>query len=360
MLSPTKIEHRALNCLESIIDEHPTMDHQFNGNDKEMSWDGYIWLYKRNHDIQSTENFDARVPVQIKGHNDSTHKYLDRNTISYSVRLSDLEAYATEKGVLYFQIFVDGREHSIFYASLFPSKTADYLEVARKKGNKGTYHIPFRKLDTDVDKLYIITKQFDNEARKQGSAYTPLVQDRIKCDDFSKLKSITLNVVGASDSYSVLRRLSSGDICLYGKTDDDKYDRPLECFNDSKIFVERDVFQEIAVDNNVFYRKYRCIADSNGGMIIIPSPNLELRITEGKLNFKPVSTLDEIYTDARFILSINEVQSYSVAGHVFPFKSSGLSGDFEDRLKYIIDCYEMTFVNAQSHQKNGRKIVGNA
>ena len=271
MPSSTKTEHRALNRLESIIDDHPTMDHQFNGNDKEMSWDGYIWLYKGDHDVQSAENFDARVSVQIKGHNDPAHKYLKCSTISYPVKIVDLEAYATEKGVLYFQIFMDGREYSIFYASLFPSKIADYLEAARKRGNKGTYHIPFRKLDADADKLYIIAKQFDNEARRQGSAYTPLVQDRIKCDDFSKLKSVTLTVVGASDSYSALRRLSSGDICLYGKTDDDKYDRPLEWLNNPKFFVGADVHQEISVDNEVFYRKYRRIADSDGGIIIIPS-----------------------------------------------------------------------------------------
>ena len=40
--STTKIEKRALNTLESVIDEHPTMDYSFNSDDKEMSWDGYI------------------------------------------------------------------------------------------------------------------------------------------------------------------------------------------------------------------------------------------------------------------------------------------------------------------------------
>ena len=42
--SSTKIEHRAINVLESIIDEHLTMEYQFNGNDKEMSWDVYLAL----------------------------------------------------------------------------------------------------------------------------------------------------------------------------------------------------------------------------------------------------------------------------------------------------------------------------
>ena len=65
--SSTKTEQRAVNALEAIIDEHSTMVHQFNDNDKEMSWDGYIWLYKKNDGAQSKSNFDGRVSVQIKG-----------------------------------------------------------------------------------------------------------------------------------------------------------------------------------------------------------------------------------------------------------------------------------------------------
>ena len=61
--SSTKTEQRAVNALEAIIDEHSTMVHQFNGNDKEMSWDGYIWLYKKNDGAQSKSNFDGRVSV---------------------------------------------------------------------------------------------------------------------------------------------------------------------------------------------------------------------------------------------------------------------------------------------------------
>lgn len=103
--SSTKTEQRAVNALEAIIDEHSTMVHQFNGNDKEMSWDGYIWLYKKNDGAQSKSNFDGRVSVQIKGHNDPQHKFLNSEKISYPVELDDLKAYATEKGVLYFLIF---------------------------------------------------------------------------------------------------------------------------------------------------------------------------------------------------------------------------------------------------------------
>ena len=49
LISSNIIEHRAINALEAIIDEHSTMDHQISANDKEMSWDGCIWIYQKNN-----------------------------------------------------------------------------------------------------------------------------------------------------------------------------------------------------------------------------------------------------------------------------------------------------------------------
>lgn len=336
----TKTEHRAVNALEAIIDEHSTMEHQISENDKEMSWDGYIWLYKNNNGDQSKSNFDARVPVQIKGHNDSEHKYIGKKRISYSVELADLQAYATEKGVLYFQIFVDGKSSEIFYVSLYPSKISDYLDAAQEKGNVATYNITFIRLEKSAKKLYVIVKQFSDEAKKQGSSYTPLVQDRIRSIDFDKLTKINLSVVGASDPYDILLRLSSGDVCLYGKTSGDKYYRPLEWHDRSKFFTKREVEQTVTVSSEVFYTKYYCIADSDGGMTIILSPNLELDLTKERFNFMVKSTIKELGHDAKFLLRLRDTKNFTIQGHVFKFSSSKVTTNFERRLEYISDLYD--------------------
>ena len=75
-VSNGKTERRAINALECIIDEHATMDYQFNSMDKEMSWDGFIWLYKTDAVEQSKQNFEGRIPVQIKGHFDKNKEYV--------------------------------------------------------------------------------------------------------------------------------------------------------------------------------------------------------------------------------------------------------------------------------------------
>ena len=113
----SKIENRALNALENIIDAHNTMSHQFNSLDKEMSWDGSILIFKDNEGSIDKANFDDEVRVQIKGHIDNPAKnksgkleYLGRQRITYPVDLIDLKIYSKGGGVIYFEIFMSSRE----------------------------------------------------------------------------------------------------------------------------------------------------------------------------------------------------------------------------------------------------------
>lgn len=334
-----KTEQRALNALESIIDEHLTMSYQFNSQDKEMSWDGYIDIFKVNNGDQSKANFDDRVPVQIKGHNDEKKSKINKENIRYKVELDDLRAYSTEKGVLYFQIFLCDKQREVFYTSLFPSKILDYLEKAEKRHNEKSINIPFYKLKKDSDALYCIVKQFSNEGKKQGSGFTPLVQDRIKKEDFDKIEHIKFSVVGAKTPYEALLRLPSGDVCFYGKTNGDKYERPLEWQDDSIFYVDQEVNQNISVGDRIYYQKYNCMAGSDGGMVITLSPNLKNLISEHKIQFTAVSTLDELYNDARFLLDMNENKSYGIAGHEIP-TTNFLKNEFEKRVLFFIDLYE--------------------
>ena len=342
MLTPSngKIEKRALNTLECIIDKHPTMDYQFNSTDKEMAWDGYIWLYRDGATKQYKHNFEARIPVQIKGHNDTGNQYSRNNAISYSVELDDLKAYATEKGVLYFQIFLVGNLAEVFYASLFPSKIADYLEAAQKKGNKSHIKIRFTKLQQTTSRIYETVKQFHDESTYQGSVFTPIVQDRIKADDFDKIKFLNLSVVGATDEYSALRRLSSGDVCIYGKMEGDKYFRPIEWSDSSKFFVQKEVNQSISINGVVYYEKYHCVADSAGGMILLPSPNLSLNLAEGTINFKCNSPLDVIYRDSKFLKALLASSSYSIMGQKIDIRFNTIPDAFEEQLSYFIDLHD--------------------
>ena len=111
MPSNNKIEDRAISAITNIIDEHMTMGHKFNSMDKEMSWDGYIWLYKDVNGTQDKRNYDDKISVQIKGHIDENEEYIGKRKIKYPVDLEDLEVYFRDRGVIYFEVFMtkDGK-----------------------------------------------------------------------------------------------------------------------------------------------------------------------------------------------------------------------------------------------------------
>ena len=89
-----------------------------------MSWDGYIWIFKNVNGSQNKDNYDDKVPVQIKGHIDEKEKYCNKKRITYPVALEDLEVYFRDRGVLYFEIF--------------------YVQRWKKKGNILCFIVPYK------------------------------------------------------------------------------------------------------------------------------------------------------------------------------------------------------------------------
>lgn len=339
-ISSTKTEKRAISVLRSIIDSHSSMDYSFNEDDTEKFWDGYIWLNKLSDGDQSKENFESRISVQIKGHNDPTQRYINMDRISYPVDLLDLRAYSTEKGVIYFQIFINDLTSRIFYALLFPSKIADYLEEADRRGNKVSINIQFSRLSDNSEELFYIVKQFSKESTFQGSGHNPLVQDRIRVEDFSKIKCLQLNVVGTADPLEALKRLASGDVCIYGKTSDDKYFRPIEWKDSTKYSFEHEVNRKISIDEELFYDKYVYFADSDGNIVLQPSPNLELQITDNKIHFKPVSNLNKIYVDLMFMRRLKSTKKYYIDDQKIDCSISSFPQELDQDIELFIVLYE--------------------
>lgn len=336
--SNTKIENKAINALENVIDDHHYMDYQFNSMDKEIAWDGYIYLFNNNANGMSKKNFDDRLPVQIKGHIDIKVNYMNKARITYPVNIEDLRLYFHDRGVLYFQIFIssDGCKKEIFYSSLFPSKIKTYLEKAENKRNTETINIPFTKLDKNPEKLYIVSKQFSDESRTQGFGCGQLVQNTIPLNDLDKITSITATAIGANDEYSFLQRFSSGDISLYAKVEGNPFKIPLEWQDNTLMYVQNTVKNEISIDNKVYYKKYEAKIDSHNEITLILSENLQLNLTKWKFDFKPLSTIKKIKKDAEFLLSAISNTSFKVGTKTFEYHNPNASRGLKEILiKYI-------------------------
>lgn len=352
-VSNSKIENRALNALENIIDAHNTMSHQFNSLDKEMSWDGSILIFKDNKGSIDKTNFDDEVRVQIKGHIDDPAKnksrkkeYLGRQRITYPVELIDLKIYSKSGGVIYFEIFMssDGKEKEVFYASLYPSVLKKYIDekeekLAKKKTRPKipTLSIVFTKLEDNADVLYRIVKQFSIEKRKQGTGDVALVKDMIMLKDIDKVKSISATAVGIDDEMGLLKRFASGDICFYGKTEGNPYERPIEWAKDAKFIIRKDIDQSVSIENTVYYEKYEVEKTSDGELALIPSPNLRIDLRNGKFNFECKTGIKELKRDAEFLLDAMEATAFKINNIDFPYVNPTMPKELEKELKFYLD-----------------------
>ena len=125
----TKIEKRAIRALEGPIIDSDYLDSSFNSMDKELSWDGYIYVF--NEVKFSNKSFDDKIPVQIKGKWDAEQKEINKQRIQFPIDLDVLENYYNDRGVLYFRVLLSNNKAEIFYGILFPSKIKMYLDEAK-------------------------------------------------------------------------------------------------------------------------------------------------------------------------------------------------------------------------------------
>ena len=341
MLFPSnqKIEDRALGALSNIIDDHQTMGRQFNEMDKEMSWDGYIWIFKDVNGNQSKANFDDKVPVQIKGHVEEEEKYINKKNITYAVALEDLEIYFNDRGVLYFQIFMsrNGRKREIFYASLFPTKLKYYLEKAKEKKNKKNINIAFARLEKDAQIFYSIVKQFSNESRKQGFGSGPLVQNAIKISDLDNTKEISASVVGAENEYEFLKRISAGDVSFYAKMEGTPFFLPIEWNENSTFYMMTKVDMPISIAGKKFYDFYKVQESSKEERRIFLSDNLEIDLCKGEVAFEPKTNLRILSNDAEFLLSMMENGKIVVGENIISCENHTISQNIKEGLRFFIE-----------------------
>ena len=80
----------------------------FNANDKEPVWDGYVGVYSSA--AHTVKTLLMRMPVQIKGESGATGK----ETISYPVRLSDLQQYPKENPTVFFVVRMDKDAETVY------------------------------------------------------------------------------------------------------------------------------------------------------------------------------------------------------------------------------------------------------
>lgn len=130
-MNSIKIEMGAVLALKNVIQLNDLMKEYINDNDKEPSWDGFIYLYKS--DDMKAENIKYRIPVQVKGKNQED--LLKKQRISYPVEYKHLRNYYKDGGVFYVVVAIsnDRRKTTIFYNALTTVKLNALLKNSENK-----------------------------------------------------------------------------------------------------------------------------------------------------------------------------------------------------------------------------------
>lgn len=334
-IDKSKIEERAIGVLNNVINDHPTMESKIEHGDKYMSWDGSIIIYKPGCTKRTKETYDYDIPVQVKGRTDNVAKYFNDETIKYLVDVRDLKLYYEQRGCLYFIVFFDeeSKQGEIFYSSLYPSKIKGYLE---RKGNKRKKQISlkFSHLKKDANELYCVLAQFGKEMVRQGFGRGQIVSKTIRLDDIASVEALSATVVGAKNEWEFLKKVNSGDACIYGKING--IDFPIEFDESVKLFMGHDnVPLPITVDGTEYYSKYNVVFNPDEDFVVKPSDNIAIHINRGKIDFRPKSTIKQIKNDIAFLFALEKTHQTNFGKAVIPFGDIVFPQDFRDKMLYL-------------------------
>lgn len=162
-MNSSKTEQRAITAIRAEIDKYPQLKHQLNENDKTISWDGDIFVFKTAE--QTKKDFLGKVPVQLKG---TTVQDINTPTISFPLDVADLSNYQKEQGCILFVVCFssDSSDKSqIYYAELLPAQLSQLLKET-PAGQK-TKNIRCQRLTQEPPDLEEICFSFIHNCNKQ-------------------------------------------------------------------------------------------------------------------------------------------------------------------------------------------------
>lgn len=324
-----------------MIDNIELADYTFYSGDKNMSWDGEIFLYL---DEQfSKKNWDDKIPVQIKGTVDNCGKTINKRRIQHSANIDDLKCYYRDRGVLYFKIVISDKTKKgvLFYCSLFPTKLKSILDKAERKKNKSKISITLERLDDNPRSLYLILKQFSYESRLQGSGVGQIVTNTITTDKLQELSDIRFTAIGANTMFDTIKRIGSGDISFYGKFQYDSIWFPIEYQSGALYSACEEIYRDITINQQTFYKQYKLICDSDGKVEVVLSENISIRVSDLKVNFKLNGKLSSIFNDVSFIEALSRYHYFSINDNKIDFKSINIDKEMSDLLIFVKNINEL-------------------
>lgn len=341
VLPKSVIESKAINALERLIDDTHLLDHAFNSRDKEPLWDGDILLYRNVEGNYENRHLEARIPVQIKGHEDKSGEKIQREHIRQPVKLEDLRAYYNDKGVLYFHVYLRGNnEYAIFYASMHPIFIKHYLDKASRNGNKKTIQVSFHRLNPTPDTILAVVKLFYGNVSTQGPGNGQLVPKAIKVDDISHHQDIRFTAYSNQTIQDLLQHFVNGDICFYSPIQNTGILLPYEHEELTAASMSMQMHKDVCVSGKTFYSSFWVQEESGGTTIIKLSDSFTITLLrknqEVQFALKPESCISDFAHDIQFLMNISAVGVFEIEGEEINCHGLKLTDENERNFSFVV------------------------
>lgn len=337
------IESAAISEVKDSILSCDILSPYISENDKEPSWDGFIYIYKDKK--RKKENIRGRVAIQVKGESNSD---FSQSEISHPADISDLRNYLKDNGVIYFVVYVDkqnARRRKVYYDTLTPVKLGLKL---KSNENSTSLNIKLKVFPNESEKQKVLFLNFLKDSRQQVS-YAP--HNIISIDEVmqSNIKGFTYlpeNDKALNTTQSLFNVLNSNEIYFYA-SDDNKNLIPTDFFTSSELklnVIDTVTDCPISINEKVYYSGFKRVF-SEDGMTINIGNSMSLSIYEqgsSKFDFKLATSVRKSIIDLLFYVeAVKNGNKFSIKGKDFTF--SIVNSNVEDHLVFLED--KLTFLN---------------
>lgn len=327
-LDSKKIEILAVNAVKDSIVTTDFLDQYIAENDKEPSWDGFVYIYG---DIRKTKDtLKGRMPVQVKGKECDDHS---NKEISYSMSKADLVNYLNDGGCILFVVYIgnNGLTRKIYYSILTPIKLRQLLVGVNK-----TKAIHLKEFPSDKNqKTTIFFNGFQN-CQKQASFTNGKLYSIEELEKKDVLENIVIpfSGVGIDDPQ---KALINNEVYLYAKIKGSNIPQPLEIIPQN-IHTQQVIEADITINNKKYYSEYALIKSANETCLCI-GESLKIYFykekSPAKLKYKNADKVRILAKDLEFMLAYLNEGYFKIGNANFPFDYSGMdTSNFDKKFEY--------------------------
>lgn len=326
------IETLSINAVRDSIVVSDFLDQYIADNDKEPSWDGFVYIY--NVKSKKKSELAGRVPVQVKG---IICDDFSKSEISYPVSIADMNNYLHDGGVIYFVVYIskDGINKKIYYQTLTPVKLKSHIFGIKKTDNEKlkkqkTKNLKFIEFPNDNNRKATIFLNFDNNSKKQASfSKTDIfsIDDIERLEEQDLLMQLSLTVSGygyGKTKNDIYKAFLENEVYLYADIKGSNISHPVDVIPTNLLIKEKEL-KAISISGKKFYSKFSRIKSLERTVVKI-GDSLSIEINENtklvKFNYNPSPMLRQRVKDLEFFINIVNEKCFFIDNVKIPFDLS--------------------------------------